>query len=102
MIRTTTPTHSFTLPFDPAEADELWITYAQNKWIQLEKKLPDLTIDSVNNTVSFMMTQQESALFNSNTPVKVQIKVRQGDVVMASDIYKLRVEDVLNANFMGV
>ena len=102
MIRTTTPTHVYTFPVDPSGFDEMWITYVQKKRIVLEKYLQDLTVDSVAKTASFTLTQQESAAFVANALVEVQIKVRQEQTVMASDIYKVSVQDVLNPNFMGV
>lgn len=101
MIRTTTPTHTFVFPFNPAELDELWITYKQNGMILINKELPDLTVDSEKNSVEFVLSQEETASFNDNIPVYIQIKCRQGSTVMASETYKVRVVDVLNDNFMG-
>lgn len=102
MIRTTTPTHTFTFPFDPADASEMWITYTQNGDIKLEKHLEDLIISSVEKTVSFTLTQEETKSFVDYAPVFLQVKCRIGETVMASVIYTLSVEAVLNDTLMGV
>ena len=102
MIRTTTPTHTFTLPFDPAECDELRITYEQNGRIIIEKGLQDATIDSVKKTVSIILAQEETAAFAVGLPVHLQLKCMVGTTVMASSIYTLSVSNVLSDELMGV
>ena len=102
MIRTTTPTHILTFPFDPATIDELWVTYSQDGMIVMEKQLGDVTIDSEANTVEITLTQAETKQFNvSGGAVLLQVKARQGETVMASDVKTLRVLDVLNDELMG-
>lgn len=102
MIRTTTPTHTFTLPIDPVTIDELWVTYTQGGSIKLEKQLSDLAIDSDAKSVSFTLTQEETKAFTEGSPVYFQLKCRQGETVMASPIYTVMVGDVLNDDLMGV
>ena len=102
MIRTTTPTHILKFPFDPADCDELLITYKQNGDIKVEREKSDVTIDSVEHTIEYKLTQEETKSFTALGIVYLQVKCRQGEDVMASVPETLKVEDVLNDTLMGI
>lgn len=101
MIRTTTPTHTLTFPFDPADCDEIWVTYKQNNQILVERDKSEVTVDSATHSIEYKLAQEETKSLSAIGPVFLQVKVRQGATVMASDIKTLKVNEVLNDDLMG-
>lgn len=91
----TTPTHTFTFPFDTSLIDELKITYAQNKKTVLEKYLADCEVGET--SVSVFLTQKETFLFAEGVNVEVQARVltTEGDA-LASDIRVVTAERCLD------
>lgn len=96
MIRGTTPTHIFTLPFDAALVADLRISYAQDLKEILVKTKNDCNIEG--NEVSVKLSQEDTFKFNCRKQV-VQIQVRvltTGGEVLNSDLIILPVEQCLN------
>lgn len=95
MIRGTTPTHIFTLPFDTDTVADLRVSYAQNCGEILVKNLDDVTLSG--NTISVTLTQEDTLKFDHNKRAMAQIKVKThaGDV-MSSDVITVVVERSLN------
>lgn len=96
LVRATTPTHTFVFPSAITQiADDVLITYNQSGNNIIEKRLSDLTVSG--NNFSLMMSQEETKQFSPKIPIKVQARVwtTQGKA-LASDIYELQVQDVLN------
>lgn len=95
MIRATTPTHRFTLPFDYAKyVKKILITYSQRGVIVLEKNENDVQIDG--NIVSYKLTQEETKLF-SNGDVRIQVRILTlNDEALASEKYSVHIDNVLN------
>ena len=85
MIRGTTPTHYFTLPFGREMIESIEIGYGQKGRVVLVKRTDDCTFNG--NEVSVKLTEQESMSFTRGGAVEVQIRVRtpEGDVI-ASDV----------------
>ena len=85
MIRGTTPTLTFTIPFDTKYLAEAFITLAQNKKVVLEKSLADCTLDG--NLMSVRLTQAETLELESGAITEIQLRVRtlEGEA-LASDI----------------
>lgn len=82
----TTPSHTFTFPFETSMIEELKITYSQNRKIVLEKYLDDCTIGT--NSVTLSLTQSETFLFDEKVNVEVQARVvTTSRDVLASDIH---------------
>jgi hypothetical protein len=79
MIRGTTPTHLFNIPFDTTAVDKVKITYSQNGKEVLAKK--DCKLDG--KTISVTLTQDDTFLFDHNKDVEIQIRVLTlgGDVL---------------------
>jgi hypothetical protein len=93
MIRGTTPTHIFNLPFDTALIDKIKITYAQNGVVVLTKEKADCKIDG--NAVTVRLTQEDTLKFDAS---RVQIQVRvltTGGDALASVIVTKPCEEVL-------
>lgn len=99
MIRATTPTHKFTVPFDPEQTREILLTYAQRGKIVLERRKEELSFTEENeeHVITTRMTQEETALFQAGFPVEIQMRVLSAaEDALASDKITVRVEDVLN------
>lgn len=84
MIRGTTPTLTFTLPFETSGVvKDLRITFKQDEMV-LEKSLADCTLDGTNIAVN--LSQEETLLFNHEKVIKVQVKIKcLDDSVIVSD-----------------
>lgn len=95
MIRGTTPTHIFNLPFAASTISKLRLTYAQNGDTVLEKTETDCTFDG--NTVSVKLSQEESLLFEEQYKVELQLKALTTDgETMATAIKAISVGRILN------
>lgn len=83
MIRGTTPTFTFTLPF---EADglitDLRVTFAQGDETVLEKSIADCTLDGAK--IGLNLTQEETLKFNHEKTIKIQVKVKFSDGSVAA------------------
>ncbi len=86
MIRGTTPTHTFTLPFDVSAIKEIKITYAQGGKQIFCKRREDCVLDGM--TVQTTLTQEETFMLDCKRLVEVQIRVRtvEGEVVATDPI----------------
>lgn len=93
--RGTTPTHTFTLPFERELVSELRITYAQNKKDIITKEMKDIKF--ANNEIILTFTQEETYQFEADKEVQVQIKIKTIDgLVLNSDIIRMRVDASLD------
>lgn len=73
MRQGTTPTHTFTLPFDTSTLSAVKITYAQSGEVKLQKKTPDCVLSG--NTVTVELTQEDTFLFEADKTVLIQVRV---------------------------
>lgn len=94
MIRATTVTHIFPIPDDPADVDEIIVSYRQGS-IRIDKRDDDITKDSSGRTVSVTLSQEETRSFRAGDDVEVQIRYLKGSTVRASHIRKIEVHDVI-------
>ena len=100
MIRGTTPTHTFNIPFDTSAVDEIKITYAQDDDVILEKHTSDCTLDGA--TISVTLTQEDTFLFNCKKAVEVQIRILTvGGNALASIPEKVGVSKCLDAEVLA-
>lgn len=94
MKRGTTPTHTFTLPFDVDIIDKVRILYAQGGTLKLKKENADTTM--AGNTISVALTQEDTLLLQSGKTVDIQLRVLTNDGnALASDIIRVFVETLL-------
>lgn len=93
--RGSTPTHTFTLPFDTSLIKAASVVYSQNDIKILTKRMADLTKNG--KTLSVKLTQKETFLFNPKEAVSVQVRVltNSGDA-LNSLITKVNVSDSLS------
>ena len=95
MIRGTTPTHVFTLPFDTSEVKAVLITYAQKQEVLFEKSTEDCVMNG--NKVTVDLTQEETFEFNCTHSGQVQIRVlTDSGKVYASVVKKIDIETCLS------
>lgn len=94
MIRGTTPTLEFTLPFDTADIAEGYITFTQHGKNVLEKSVNDA--EKNENKLTLKLTQEETLELSASLNVKIQARIRMktGDAI-ASEIITAPVRDIL-------
>ena len=73
MVIGTTPTHTYTLPFNVDVIKSLKITYSQGGNVVLTKKLEDCETDG--QTVSVRLTQEDTFLFGHTSDIEIQVRV---------------------------
>ena len=94
MIRGTTPTVEFTLPFLLSNVDKIWITFSQNnsELFTLEKQDCEL----YEYTIQATLTQKQTLKLLSQTMVEIQVRLlTKTGVAMASNIIKEPVQRIL-------
>ena len=95
MIKGTTPTHTFTLPFDTSMVEKVRIIYAQGENVVLVKETKDCNLDGME--VRTTLTQQDTFNFDDCDCVQVQIRVlTKGGDALASVIKRVGVSQVLD------
>ena len=100
MIRGTTPTHVFTLPFDTSDIKEVLITYAQNTYtkkdnVLFEKKTADCVFGK--NEILVNLTQEETFMFECKATAQVQVRIlTTAGKALASDVLNIPVETCLS------
>lgn len=73
MVRGTTPTHVFTLPFGVENVEKVRILYAQSGEVKVKKTEADCTMEG--NTVTVRLTQEDTFALDSGTFVDIQLRV---------------------------
>lgn len=95
MMRGTTPTHIFTLPFEANLLSNIRIIYTQGDEQVFVKEVKDCNIDG--NTVTVRLTQEETFLFDCKKYVEIQVRaLTHGGDVLNSNIMKESVERCLD------
>lgn len=95
MIRGTTPTHIFTLPFETKLISNIRIIYTQGGERILVKEIGDCQLDG--STVTVRLTQEETFRFDCNKYVEIQVRaLTHGGDALNSEIYKTSVERCLD------
>lgn len=94
MIRGTTPTLKFKLPFDTELLAEAWVTFTQLGHTVVDKTLADL--EKQGDTLVLQLTQDETLMFQHEELVEIQIRVRTTDErAFASQIMRDIAERIL-------
>ncbi|MBQ9081135.1 MAG: hypothetical protein IJY26_00675 [Clostridia bacterium] len=90
----TTPTFSFTLPFEAIQIKSFFITFRQGERNVLEKDLSDCTTEGYE--ISVTLSQEETFLFEPNQTVYVQVRMADGEnSAFASPVFAMHVAPVL-------
>ena len=101
MIRGTTPTHTFTIPFDTSSISDLRISYVQKNVEVLVKTKNDCVLEK--NKIVVKLSQKETFKFtDKERTVLIQIRVlTYNDEVLCSEIMSVDVERCLNDEVLG-
>lgn len=96
MIRGTTPTLEFTMPFDTSLIAELYITITQNGATALEKTLSDCNCNDT--SVSLTLTQEDTLRLEqkpySDSEMQIRVRTIAGEA-LASNIMRIYVGRIL-------
>lgn len=77
MIRGTTPTHIFTVPFDTSIIKEVRVIYKQGNQKVLCKGNTDVEMDE--QTISLKLTQEDTLKLKHGQNVKIQLRILTND-----------------------
>ena len=100
MIRATTPTHIFNLPFKTDTIKELLITYSQRKTPVVQKLMDDCVFDG--KTIAVTLTQRDTARFSDRRAVEIQLRVlTTSDAALAGNITEVDVGRILGDDILG-
>ena len=95
MIKGTTPTHIFKLPFGTETIKTIQIIYAQNGETKLTKGNSDCVFDG--NTVTVKLTQEDTFSFADGVYVEIQVRVLLFDGnALASRVMRVRCNECLS------
>lgn len=89
MRRGTSPTHTFTLPFDTNIVAKVRIIYAQRDVIKIVKKETDCEMSG--NTISVKLTQADTLRLSCSLKTDIQLKV----LTVSNDSF---VSDIITRN----
>lgn len=94
MIRGTTPTLTFKLPFAVDQLAYGFVTFAQNDEVIIDRALADCWCDGYE--IRLQLTQEETLSMNENLVTEIQIRAKtlNGDVI-ASNIIRESTERIL-------
>ena len=101
MKRGTTPTHTFTLPFDATMIAKARVLYSQNDAVILRKEGSDITIDG--NTLVVRLSQEDTFKFTLGFQKYVEIQVRvltPANESIVSDIIRVPVDRCLEEDVL--
>lgn len=94
MYRGTTPTLTFTLPFEVEQISKISLVFFQNHKLVFEKTKEDFTFEG--NNLILKLTEKETLQFEaSSNQVELQFRFVVGGDVLASKIMKLEVQRIL-------
>ena len=94
MIRGTTPTLEFIIPFDTGQLAEAFVTLSQNEAVVIDKALEECQCDA--NKLSVRLTQEETLKLQCDfmTEIQIRAKTLEGEAI-ASQIIKVNTERIL-------
>ena len=86
IIRGTTPTVEYELPFDTSILSEAFVTFSQGGETVIEKEIGDCIL--TDNLLSVKLSQEDTLKLVTKKIVEIQVRMKtaDGDVV-SSDIY---------------
>lgn len=94
MIRGTTPTLEFELPFEVSLIEKASIVLSQNGSVIIDKSLDDCKVED--QTLVLKLTQSETLKLREDTKTEIQVRVRTHDgTALASDIISVDTKRIL-------
>lgn len=99
MMRGTTPTHTFELPFDVSSFKTVRVIYSQDDTPVLVKTDGEVKVSG--NTINVQLTQDDTFSFSADKRVSIQIRLlAQDGNALASDIMMKSVQECLENEVM--
>lgn len=96
MIRGTTPTLRFTMPYTAEQIKSGYITFTAQGNVLLDIPVNDTNVKITDGFISLTLTQQQTLMFKSCLLNLVQLRLVLNDnSVVASNIVKISVENIL-------
>jgi hypothetical protein len=93
MIRGTTPTFTFNLPFEVSNVKAAYITI-RSKRVEIEKNLASCVLNGT--TITTTLTQEETLRLPRSKQAEIQLRVLTKDnSALATSIFTVQVEDIL-------
>ena len=94
MIRGTTPTLEFVIPFDTGQLAEAFVTLSQNDEVVIDKPLAECQCNE--DKLIVRLTQEETLKLECDIVTEIQIRARtlEGEAI-ASQIIKVNTERIL-------
>ena len=91
MIRGTTPTHTFNIPYNATDIDVVRIIYAQSDKEIFVKTTEECSL--TDKSIVVQLTQEDTFKFDNNYPVQIQLRVKMKDtgVVMSTKVMRVTV-----------
>lgn len=94
MIRGTTPTLEFILPFEVSIIQKMYITFSQNNTVIFELTEKDCNLSE--STVTVTLTQEQTLLLDDTLNLSIQMRVLTTDnVALASEMIYTNVDGIL-------
>ena len=96
IVRGTTPTLTFTLPFSAEQVAAAYVSFKQKDRLVLEKAAGAAGCACQDNQIAVTLTQEETLAFVGCCKVEMQVRVRSATgQALASKIVTAYVEDVI-------
>lgn len=96
MIRGTTPTLEFALPFEVDLIAEAYVTISQNQSVVIDKSLSEFTC--AGKTLTVKLSQEDTLKLQQSefktAEVQIRVRMKSGDA-LTSDIMRLHVGRIL-------
>ena len=94
MVRGTTPTLTFTLPFNTSIIKSVYVTFSQKDQEVFTVETNNCTLSD--NQLIIELTQSQTLAFTQNAVVEIQLRVLTNeDDALASNIIRTSVEKIL-------
>ena len=95
MVRGTTPTLRFLVPYGAAEIQSGYITFAQLGKTKLEKTIAEEQVTG-DGEITLALTQEDTLELSSNCLCQIQLRLKlAGDRAAASNILSCSVDEIL-------
>ena len=94
MVKGTTPTFTFTLPFDASTVEVAYLTFQQGNSVAFEKDMTSATTEG--QSISFLVTQKDTLGLADSPDVTIQFRCKTSDgKVYASGLIEVPVVPTL-------
>lgn len=94
MIRGTTPTIEFRLPFEVDKLLVVLVTFAQNGQIKLTKTEAECELKE--RSINLWLTQEETLDFTADAPIDIELKVKTTSYNVLVEQFRIAAQNCVN------